>query len=84
MEESATYQAIVRRGRTEEARRTLLFQGEAKFGPPDAATQAAIEALNDLPQLEELLLRLIRVGSWQELRPPHNPKRRNRKNRAGP
>src|SRR5438876_1884033 len=45
MEQSATYQAIVRRGRAEEARRMLLLQGETKFGPPDAATQAALESI---------------------------------------
>lgn len=35
MEQSTTYQAIVRRGRAEQARRMLLLLGEAKFGPPD-------------------------------------------------
>src|ERR1700730_15833741 len=67
MEQSATYQAIVRRGReegreegrAEEARRILLLQGEAKFGPPDAATRAALESLGDLGRLEELSVRLI-------------------------
>jgi predicted transposase YdaD len=80
MEESATYQAIVRRGRTEEARRMLLLFGEPQLGPADAATQAALEAINDPQRLEELAVRLRNVASWQELLPPARPKRRKGKN----
>jgi hypothetical protein len=67
MEESTTYQGIVRRGRAEEARRMLLLQGEAKFGPPDAAARAALERISDVAQLEELGVHLVKVGSWPEL-----------------
>jgi predicted transposase YdaD len=75
MEQSATYQAIVRRGRdegrtegrAEGERRLLLLQGEKKFGPPKAAVRAAIEGIDDLARLEELGLRLISASSWQEL-----------------
>jgi len=82
MEESATYQAIVRRGRAEQARRLLLLMGETKFGPPDTATAAAIEAIGDLARLEELGVRLMSAGSWQELLPPA-PRRRNSRRRPG-
>jgi predicted transposase YdaD len=82
MEQSATYRAIVRRGReegraegrAEEARRMLLLLGEAKFGPPDAATRAALEAMTDLAHLEALGVRLVGAGSWQEVL---TPRRRN-------
>jgi hypothetical protein len=74
MEESATYQAIVRRGRAEEARHLLLLQGEAKFGPPPAAPRAALEGLTDLARLEELGVRILSAGSWEELFAP--PRRR--------
>lgn len=88
MEESATYQAIVRRGReqgrVEEARRVLLIGGETKFGPPDAATRAALEAINDLGQLEALVVRLLSVDSWQALMPPRDPRRRGGHRRTGP
>ena len=70
MEESTTYQAIVRRGRAEEARRMLLLQGETKFGPPDAGARAVLESIGDLAQLEELGVRLMTVASWQQLLPP--------------
>jgi predicted transposase YdaD len=87
MEESATYQAIVRRGReegrAEGERRALLLQGEAKFGPPDAAARAAIEAVSDLARLEELLVRFVNAASWEELLAPlaqrHGGRRRSRR-----
>jgi predicted transposase YdaD len=84
MEQSATYQAIVRRGReegrqegrAEEARRILLLLGETKFGPPGAPTRAAVEAINDLSRLENLTARLLSAGGWEELLAPPAPRRR--------
>jgi hypothetical protein len=75
MKESSTYQAILEEGRVEgrtegaiaEARKMLRLLGEDAFGPPDARTAASIEQLDDLPRLEELLVRLRTAGSWQEL-----------------
>ena len=49
MEQSATYQAILRRGRAAEARRVLQIQGEAKFGPLDGALCTAFETSTTLP-----------------------------------
>jgi predicted transposase YdaD len=85
MEQSATYQAIVRRGReegrqegreegrqegrTDEARRTLLRLGELKFGVPAGAARSAIEAIQELSMLEALTDRLLNAASWQELLP---------------
>jgi predicted transposase YdaD len=82
MKESTTYQAIVREGRAEEARRMLLLQGEARFGSPDSAARAAIESMADLAELEELGLRLMNAGSWQELLPTSVQKRRNGRRRS--
>jgi hypothetical protein len=84
MEQSATYQAIVRRGRAEEARRVLLLQGEQKFGPPDDATRAAIETIGDLTKLEEFLMRFVNAGSWHELLPPDPSRRRTSRRRSRP
>lgn len=67
MEDSVTYQAIVRKGQVREARRLILLQGQKKFGPPDEQTRAAVDGLEQLPQLEELFDRLLEVTSWQEL-----------------
>jgi len=85
MEQSTTYQAIVRRGReegrAEEARRMLLLQGETKFGPPDPDTRAVIESIDDLTRLEELGVRLMSAGSWQELLTAQPQRRRNGRRR---
>jgi predicted transposase YdaD len=86
MEESSTYRAIVRKGleqgRVEGTRHTLLLQGEAKFGPPDNATRAAIDGMSDLERLDELAVRLMSAASWQELIPPPT-RRRNGHRRPG-
>ena len=76
MEESATYQAIVRRGREAGIRRVLVLQGEAKFGPIDLTTLAALEAIDDITRLEDLALRIGSATSWQELLPSPPPRRR--------
>jgi hypothetical protein len=82
MEESATYQAIVHRGRAEEARRVLVLLGEPKFGPLDDETRAALENISDLAHLEKLLVRLMSASSWQELLPPRPQRRANGRRRS--
>jgi hypothetical protein len=41
--------------------------GDNAFGTPDARTAFAIERINDLTQLEDLLRRLPGETSWQDL-----------------
>jgi predicted transposase YdaD len=75
MEDSVTYQAIIRKGeargeikgRLEERHDVLMQLGGKRFGPPDASVQAALESITDLKQLERLTERLLEVESWQEL-----------------
>ena len=81
MEESATYQAIVRRGRAEGERRLLMMLGETKFGPPDAAARATIEGIGDVTELEALGVRLMSADSWQELLARPTQRRRNGRRR---
>ena len=71
MNESVTYQAILREGLDEgrqkeraevvtTARTTLLDQGQQRFGtPPPRAVQAALDAINDWGQLLHLLFAAI-------------------------
>jgi hypothetical protein len=74
MTESTTYQAILRKGRTEgeiaEARRILLRQGIKRFGEPDATTVATLEAIQDVDRLEALIERIfdLDVPDWDGLR----------------
>jgi predicted transposase YdaD len=75
MRESATYQAILREGRTEgrtagrlaEARSLLLRQGARKFGTPTRAERGRLSATRSLERLESLAERLLDVQSWEEL-----------------
>ena len=67
--ESVTYEVIRRREFKRHARQTLLRQGQSRFGPADAETRAAIEAIDDLDRLDQLLEldRMLRATSWDEL-----------------
>jgi predicted transposase YdaD len=73
MQESTTYQKILREGRNEgriaEARRMLLRQGTKRFGDPDASTLAAFEAIQDIDRLEYLGERILEpdIQGWDEL-----------------
>lgn len=66
MNESSTYQAILE-GAVAEARKVLRLQGTNVLGKPNARMAKLIDRLQALPQLEELLLRVHTVSSWQEL-----------------
>lgn len=79
--ESKTYQKILRDGRNQGRkegrqegeilgeRRLLIRQGTRKFGEPDAATVAAIDAILDSDRLVELGERIIdaNVLTWADL-----------------
>jgi hypothetical protein len=96
MKESSTYQAILEEGRQEgllegrgqgalaEAKKVLRLQGDESFGTPDARTAAAIERINDLLRLEDLLRRVHSVSSWQELLGPSAGGSRKGRRRQSP
>ena len=47
----------------------LLLVGEKRFGVPDEATRARIEALTTREEIESLVNRLFEVENWSELFP---------------
>ncbi len=69
MQESTTYQAILRQGRVTGEQQVLIRQGTKRFGKPDTATLAAIEAIRDIERLEALCERILDmdVHSWNSL-----------------
>jgi predicted transposase YdaD len=75
MEESTTYQSILRRGekRGEERgamqtlRETILRQGRRKFGEPSADQVQFLEEIANLERLQVLTDRVSDASSWQEL-----------------
>jgi hypothetical protein len=79
LKESSTYQAILAEGAVIEARKVLRMVGEDAFGQPDASTVALIDQLTELTRLEQLLKRLRRSTSWEELFAPPVSRRGKRK-----
>lgn len=67
LEESTTFQAIMRRGRLAEARRILVLIGQEKLGKLSEPVMAAIYAEDDLDRLEQLCKRLLVEDSWEGL-----------------
>ena len=54
-------------GRLEMARSFLLRMGTTRFGEPSASMRAALEAIEDVDQLEALGDRLFNVSTWDAL-----------------
>jgi predicted transposase YdaD len=92
MKESVTYQAILAEGESAgltkgalaAAKKLLLLQGIMRFGAPDERTTAAVERIKDLARLEELSVRLLSAGSWQELLGPRATRRWNGRRTGSP
>lgn len=77
MQETTTYQAILGEGRKDGLfedriageQRYLILLGIERFGKPDVATLAAIEAIRDIERLEALGERILEaeVRDWNTL-----------------
>ena len=80
MEESVTYQALIRRGenqgmqqglglgRIDEARRAVVRIGQKRFQKPiPQEISNRLESITDRDQLESLLDRTLDVSNWDEL-----------------
>jgi hypothetical protein len=84
MKESSTYQFIVQEATLQEARQMLMLVGQERLGKPDTGTAAAINAIADVRQLEELARRAVHVRSWRELIGQPAPRRRNGRRKTTP
>jgi len=83
MEESITYQEILKKGeakgeargeargvakgRLEEARELLVLMGKERLGAPDAASRRKLRAIDNLDRLHELALVIGKARSWKDL-----------------
>jgi len=65
VEESTTYQYVLRLGGIRHVREVLLDLGKLRFGKPAKATVAALEAITDPDRLKRLTRRLLRVDGWE-------------------
>ena len=48
-------------------RETLSSLGETLLGPPDAATRASIESIDDHERLKRMALRVLTAKTWGDL-----------------
>ena len=77
MQESTTYQAILRKGREQSreegriagAQHFLIHVGTKRFGKPDSAILSAIEAIRDVERIGDLAERMLdpEVRDWNGL-----------------
>ena len=67
MEESATYLEIVDEGREKQTKRLILLLGRPHFGPADAQTEAALQAISDMDRLERIIQRVEQAADWHDL-----------------
>ena len=68
VEESSTYQFVLRRGRIDGVRHSVLRMGANKFGrPADAETQLRIDSITEIDHLDALMDRIPSASSWADL-----------------
>lgn len=67
MRDSVAYQIILEEGAVAEARESVLKLGRAKFGAATAEQVNKLKAIEDLERLRRLLVRVLRVDSWDAL-----------------
>lgn len=75
MQESTTYQAILKEGEVKgEAkglvagvRKSLLLVGTRRFGAPDARIRKALNAIRSAEHMERLMERSLDATSWDDL-----------------
>jgi hypothetical protein len=64
--ESVAVRMLLDRVRADEHRKTLLRQGERKFGAPDPAVTEAVGAIKDLERLQRMADAILDAKSWDE------------------
>ncbi len=53
--------------RVEALQKTVLRQGQHRFGEPAEEVVTAVTAISDVDRLERLTVQLLDVGTWREL-----------------
>ena len=67
MFESSAFSVIEDLAMERQMRETLLNMGTVKFGPPTPDQAAKLAAIENLPRLNRLAVRLLKVDSWDAL-----------------
>ena len=67
LEDSTTYQWLLKQGRMKGIQETLLFPGQGRFGSPTAASEASLKAITDLDRLQRMSGRIFDATGWDDL-----------------
>lgn len=67
LEDSTTYQGIMRRGALRGRQDTLLEQAQERFGPPAPQAEAAVRSVTDVPRLQRMARRVLHATGWDDL-----------------
>lgn len=67
MEESSTYQAIIRKGQVRGVRQSIKIAGEAAFGPIPPEAESALMTIDDPDRLVRITTRLRTADNWDDL-----------------
>ncbi len=78
MEESVTYQAIIQKGRLQEARDFVLRLANHYLGDPPPEMLRALDSIKNRAQLEEVGVRMADLNSWEEVLQQLAPRSRRR------
>jgi hypothetical protein len=78
MAESVTFKVLEDRGAGKHAKELIVRQGSELFGEPPPAVRETLDRISvyDLVRLDGLLLRLLKVNSWEELMAEPAPKKK--------
>ncbi len=79
MKESVTYQIILEEGALAEARKMLLEIGSDILGAPNSRVKNIVAKKEDVQELEQLVRRIHKTASWEELLDiPEKPARKKK------
>lgn len=67
LEDSTTYQGIMRRGEARGRQNSLLEMARHRFGPPTPQAEAAVRATADLDRLRRMAERIFDATGWDDL-----------------
>ena len=67
MRESVAYDIIMEEGAVGQMHEVIIHQGSSLFGTPTPAQEAQLRAIENLPRLNRLLSRTLKVKSWDAL-----------------
>lgn len=84
MAESVTIKIFEEWGALKQAKQTILQLGTIRFGEPSEEVKRAVEGIDKLDRFDDLNIRLLKVGSWDELlaAPAPKPRKSPRRKRA--